>query len=1362
MNNYAKSLCFLIFFNLLSICYAQTESNFIKLNNRFPVGTSFTEDHLGYMVFTEGNNIYRYNGYDFIDKPLSTVFGNDFTQDKNFLLSKDTKENLWISSFKGELVKIATNGEKTSYKEFIKNNNNNEQILSIKPKDNNVWFGSASGVLYNYNLDSNKIAQVFKLPKKEDRQQAIVAIAITSPDEVWVSTKEGSIYNYSIRANSLEIFNEFVTKANQNILVTNDNQGHLWIATELNGLYCYDPEKNLFKQYDITKDGKTSKHHMFTSIFCDSSGNIWAGTDGDGLYNINCNNGKLTLFTHKEDNKFSISDNTILNIVEDSKNNIWALSKKRVINILPKNTNKIRHFNGQENEATTKILSVLKSTDGTTYLGTDGKGLNKVSRNNKKTQFNPHQKGDKFFEGRYIQTMAEDGNGNIWLGTYQNGLWVYNPKTNLFRKIHSTKAPSPDIRTIFKDSKNRIWVALSNTLNVYNSDQQLLATFNYNDNGLFGKTCMAINEDEHGTIWIGLNINKLYSFNENPEDLKKSYFTKHNFFIENPEDLRHPNVHAIKPDYQGSLWILTSLGKLIKYNLKSHSFESYADNKHLRSIFIASVLVDDPDNLWLSSTNGIHHYNIKKDELRSYYHTDGFHNISFVRRSDFKDSHGILYFGGDNGANAFLPSEIEKNDTAAKLYLNDIEILNKPAGNIIPDQVKNGVEYVKDLQLSYDQSSFSFKFSALGNLINTDYHYAYRLNGFDNEWIASRDLRTATYTNIPYGNYTFEVKAGTKIDEWNIEPISINLFIKPPWWHSPLAYVLYFILGSLIMYSIMVWLKLKNKLRIETWQNNKEKELYALKMNFFAKMSHEIQTPLTLIMGPISDMLKRANDNGNELLNQRLMMINNNARRLSRIAMELMTVRNKELGKLRVYASKNNLVKDLKRIALSFSEQARFKNINFIQQFPQHDINIWYDIDKIEHVIYNLISNAFKFTPAEGTISLRVVFHEMDELVKIMVQDSGPGIPKDELQDVFKLFYQSDLGKHNRGIGIGLALTKELIDLHKGEINVTSSPENGTCFCVKLSSKDNIFTEDEKIFTKDSTMISDSIEDEFKTLETNFIIKINQESSKKHTLLIVEDNIEMQMFLRDVLSSNFNLLIAANGKEGISLAEKQNPDLIISDIMMPIIDGLEMCKHLQKKKATAHIPIILLTAENSSYAKIKGLQTGAIEYIKKPFNFYELQLKINNILKTKENTISKYKSDVISNPDNIKEPTKDDLFMKRLIKELNKQLENPEFKLEDLPKVFNMSYSVIYRKFQEISGKTLIDLVKSLRLKRAAILISQNGYSISEVAYMVGYKDPKYFTKSFKEEFGIPPASFKRESKNIDSEALAKKYKLPS
>ncbi len=1354
----------IVFVNAIS--FSQEKSNFIKLDQNFFGNSNIVEDHLGFIRVFGSGGLYKYDGYNFSLTPFTSLFGSDYTRDRDFLMIKDNNNNIWISSFNGELTKIEIDGINTSYKDAVLNNKKPQQISAMKAYTKDVWFGSVNGILYKYDYASSKIDSIITLPRINDLPQRIENIAITNPEKIWLSTFNGKVYSYSLKTNTLEALKLPLKEKAQIIRVENDKNGGLWIATELDGLFRYNPkEKDSFKQYNNIDASKTSlKHHMYISIFCDNSGIIWVGTDGDGLYSINPENNKITVFKHEETNKFSISSNTIGNISEDSKGNIWIVAKRGEINILPKNNNIIKYYNGLENNTPTTVLSILKSSDKSLWLGTDGKGLNRVFPDETKVQYDINKKDKYFFEGRYIQNILEDEKGNIWIGTYQKGLWVYNKKSDTFTKIatsNSTGTYSPDIRALFKDSKNRIWAASSNSINIFSDNQKLLTIFDYDDNGLFGNISMAINEDENKEIWVGINPNKLFKFNENLIDINKSYFTKYNYFLKQENDSRNYNIHSLMPDYKGSLWILCASGMLIKFNIKDNTYESFVNKDHFEDINVSSILIEDYNNLWISSNKGLHHYNIGNDTFKSFYKIDGFQSNSFTRRSAYKEINGTMYFGSEDGVNSFFPPELNKEEIDAKLYINNIEILNKPARLIIGDQIKGGVEYVKNLNLNSNQSSFSFQFSAIDNVINPNYHYAYKLNGFDTDWITPKNDRIASYTNIPYGNYTFEVKAGAKKGEWDIAPIKVGIYIKPPWWLSKIAYIIYLVCGLLLVYGIVIWGRLKSKLAKEAWQNNKEKELYALKMNFFAKMSHEIQTPLTLISGPIGDMLERASANGNQLLKQRLQIISNNANRLSRIAMELMTVRNKELGKLRLFASKNNLIDDLKRIALSFSEQARFKNIDFIQEYPEDIVNIWYDKDKIEHIIYNLLSNAFKFTPKEGTISLKTDFNLKDDFVEISVTDSGPGISKEELEDIFKLFYQTDVGKHNKGIGIGLALTKELISLHKGEINVDSSPEFGTCFSVKLSTRDDIFSDDEKVFVENPGLISDSLETDFSLLEKEFDLKTNSTNSKKtHTLLIVEDNIEMQIFLRDVLSDTYNLLMAENGKEGIILAEKNNPDLIISDIMMPVMDGIEMSKKLQKKKSTSHIPIILLTAKNSTPTKLAGLKSGAIEYIIKPFNFHELSLKLKNIIASKEKVLSKYKTDRLSAPAEIKELSKDDAFIKDLVEELQKQIENPNFKLEELSKSLNMSYSVIYRKCQDITGKTLVEFVRSMRMKKAALLIINNGYNISEASYIVGYKDRKYFTKCFKDEFGVPPTVFKREVKNKDAQKIIEKYKI--
>ncbi|MCK0158030.1 ATP-binding protein [Cellulophaga sp. F20128] len=1338
-------LCISVLLLYTSFVIAQNESNFLHLEETFYGNSQIIEDSLGYIWISNSDGLYKYDGYDFSFVPYQNIFKGKYSSNQKFLLQKDNNENIWIAVYGGKLTKL--NSQYTEESLLIELNNAPKHTTAITPHEKDVWFGSKEGSIYRYDEKNTTIRSLFTLPKNNGFAQTILSIAFTSTYEMWISTDHGKVYQHIINTDILKELKSPLTHKKQDIKLTSDLSGKLWIATELEGLYSYYPNFGEFTQFNPPE--KNGSHDLFLYVYAGKNNNIWAGTDGNGLYKINSETNAVTIFKHEEINKFSISNNTVTFINEDSYGNIWTVAKKGQINILPNNANKIKYYNGLENNTPTSVLSILKSEDGSTWIGTDGKGLNRVFTNGTKIQYDSSKKGNNFFKGRYIQGLIEDKDKNIWIATYLNGLWKFDTSTKRFTEIKTqstTGIYSPDVRHLFKDTKDRIWVSTAAGVHVFSSPTELLATFDYNTNGFLGTVSQAINEDENGTVWLGVNNGGLFEFVENQSNFAMSSFKSHSYYSK--EEIKHNNydIAVIKPDYNGNLWLLSDSGFLIRYTISSKTAESFLTNQNLENIDISAILIMDPNNLWISSKNGIHNYILDTGDLKSFYTTDGLQGNTFLKRSAYKDRTGKLYFGGEDGMNTFYTEDMHTKEPNAKIYINAIEVLNKPVQQILQNKITLPIENLTKLDLASKHSSFSFQFSAIDNVLNSNYHYAYRLKGFDKNWITTKKNRIATYTNIPSGSYVFEVKAGSKRGEWNIEATQIKVNIKPTFWGSIWAYILYIILSCLIIIGISYWLSLKKEIRKKAWQNEKDKELYALKMNFFAKMSHEIQTPLTLILGPIDDMLHRAVTNNNELLKQRLFILKNNAKRLSRIATELMTIRNKELGTLKVLASRNNLTEHLKEIALSFSEQARFKNIHFIKEYStKEDLFIWYDSDKIEHVLYNLLSNAFKFTPRNGTITLKT--HLVKDTLEISVEDSGPGIPKNELEDIFKLFYQSELGKHQKGLGIGLALTKELISLHHGEIKVTSSAEKGTCFTVAISAADNVFSEDEKISPEAIFESTSKLYTDIENYEVDLLPAMPESKEKTHTLLIVEDNVEMQIFLKDVFKNRYHLLLAENGKEGLKLAERNKPDLIISDLMMPIMDGIDMCKSLQKNKATQHIPVILLTAKNSFKSKLSGLESGAVAYIEKPFNFHELILKVNNIISTREKTISKYKTDLISSPKKIDAKSKDELFMEELVTELNNQLENTDFKLEDLPNTLNMSYSAIYRRCHDLTGKTLVEFFRSLRLNKAAILIKEQGYNISEAGYMVGYKDTKYFAKCFKEEFGESPGKLKRNAK---------------
>jgi signal transduction histidine kinase/DNA-binding response OmpR family regulator/ligand-binding sensor domain-containing protein len=1352
-----KRLLFLGFTTWFSsFLYGQNQTNFNHispvLNNKVISITQTEQDALGYMWMLFENGILKYDGYDYKLIKNKNLFSKWQPTDIIKNIISDTEKNIWLISESGLVSKYDSNhGTYEDISSIIA-----EPIQKIRAKEGSVWLLTKNNILYRY-TDSkiDKIASIFNYITP---RETVKDMDLTNPNEVFLTTDTGRLYHYEIKSKEL---NELVGSFSGfpgNLILTSDKNNRLWIGTDSFGFFIYDTIKKEFIQDTFFNNEKFKvDNELFLSVFFDSNGYIWGGTDGGGLYKIDSNTGEINVFTKQDSNQSSLGSNTILNISEDNHKNIWVSTNYGKLNVLPFKNKNIGYHEGSSNKTPQRVLSIFKSSKGTLWIGTDGSGLTKVSTNSKNAVISEsHYLNNIDLNRYYVQSIIEDSNANIWFGTYKNGLFFHDTHKNIFKKIriiNSKNQEGKDVRTIFKDSKNRIWVGSNTSLNVYSSKLNLLAVFDVTPYNLEGNVLQSIIEDQNGVIWLG-SKKHLFRLKENLTNLQNSTFSKQSNYETN--SIKIKGVMHIAIGNPNELWLISNDGKLFNFNTKSKTYSTINHIESINDVLITAVIVDD-NNLWLSSNNGIICFNTKNYTTKIYYNTDGLQDNTFLPRSAFKDSEGILYFGNTKGLNYFNPKTLKKEKSYAKLYINKVEVLNQPIDSLLPLQVASGTYNLESLDLKNNQSSFSFRFSAIDNILNPKYYYAYRLKGFDKDWITNHPERLATYTNIPAGDYTFEVKASTKTDSWDISTKQINISIEQPFSNKPIAYILYLCGILLITYAIRRWYLLKKKMLLEKVSHKKENELHDLKMTFFAKMSHEIQTPITLILGPIENMFSLAGQNGDLLLKQRLKIISNNAKRLSKIARELTLVRNKELGTLQLLVTKNNLWINIEEIYLSFKELARIKQIDFVINCPKSLFDTWYDKEKIEHIIYNLLSNAFKFTPKEGYIQLNVVPTNSKKSIKMSVIDSGPGIKKEELDTIFELFYQSTIGKKNKGSGIGLALTKELIDLHKGKIEVESIPNEGTTFTVTIPITEDAYAESERITTSDSEIPNTNTQTQ---ANDNNLKDKEKLSSNKKTILIVEDNYELQSFLKELLILKYNIILAENGEEGYYYAKSNFPDLILSDIMMPKLDGIEMCKKLQSDSLTKHIPVVLLTAKNSTNSKILGLKSGAIEYINKPFNTNELLLKVKNIIASKEHIISKYRKEAISHPEVLLDKSQDELFLENLVSNINLRLEDANFKLEELAESLNMSYSRLYRKCKSLTGSSLLDFVRLLRLKKAAILIAKYGFNISEAAFKTGFNDPKYFSKCFKRHFKLTPGDFKKEAQETDINSYLKKYSI--
>lgn len=1348
-----STICLLLF----TTTYAQNVVNFNhispSINNKQVTVKKTIQDNWGNILMVCSEGILKYDGYDYYLTKNEHIFPNIKPNDeiKDIIKIKDT--NFLIRTRNGLLSEF---DHKTGvYKNLNESILENILVSAVYYNNNIIWLTSTDGNFYRYKNEQLELLTTLKHHQRKINN--VIDLKVNDfNNQVYIGTKNGKVFNYSLEKELLTEITGPFTNYPGIIVLTIDDFNRLWIGTETHGLFVYDLSKKVFIQKGLFTDNNQDIHQgLFLTLFKDSSGNIWAGTDGNGLFRINPKTGQTTVFTKQEKISLSLSSNTVLDINEDHNKNIWVATNYGSLNIITKTNENINYLSGSENDNPVRILSIYKDQNKL-WIGTDGWGIKKVTfkedGSKLKEQFFKPEGQNKGF---YVQSITADSKGNIWFGTYKNGLWIYDINKKVFSQLpiyNSQNHRATDVRTVFTDSKNRIWISSNVSLNIYSPNKEILASFEQNTKGLNETIVESIIEDSRNNIWLGVFNSGLNRFEENKRNL--NYSTFKNYTQYNVDNVfNFSSVRSIALGTKNKLWLISNHGKMLSFNTETNTYQNYNEYiKDTEQIF-NGVLIDDNGEIWLSSNNGIYHFNPINKKLKTYHLMDGLQSNSFMSRSTFKDDKGILYFGGIKGLNYFSPTKISKISTTGQLQIQQIEILNQSIESFPTFKNNLPIANLSKLNLEYKQSSFSFKFSAVGNIVNPNYFYAYRLKGFDDNWITNHPERIATYTNIPPGNYTFEVKAGTKTGVWDIPVKKVDIVINQPWWFSTTAFIIYFILLGVFIYLLKRWYDLKKRIFLQKVVHKKEKEVHKSKIAFFTKMSHEIQTPLTLILSPINDMRKKATESGNLLLEEQLQIIANNAMRLSKTARYLTLLRENEADKLKLTVSENNLSHHINTIKLSFKELARKKHIDFEAQISEGLLCVWYDKEKLEHVLYNFLSNAFKFTPNDGRILIKVTTIKNNTKVSIAVKNTGSLISKKELDKIFKLFYQIKEGK---GTGIGLALSKELTTLHKGEIKVKSNKKTGTVFSMVVPITEDAYTNDEKLILEEPVNLFTTVP-VFQKANNDAVTTIDK---SQKTIIIIEDNIELQNFLKNSFNKQYNIILADDGEDGYSKSCKHIPDLIISDVMMPKLDGIAMCKKLQKNKATQHIPIIILTAKYSTNSKISGLESGAIEYLYKPFNMQELFLKVNNILANKEHIITEYRKEIINNPKVAIEKSEDEKFVEELVSIINSKLNDSKLKVEDIATALNMSYSTLYRKCLSITGKSVLDFITELRLKKAAILLVKYNYSISDTAFLTGFNDPKYFSKSFKRLFNKTPMKFKKEAQLIGTEKHLKDHNV--
>ena len=1146
-----------------------------------------------------------------------------------------------------------------------------------------------------------------------DKNFKKLAIAVDKEQHIWVAGN-GILLNYDTQTGKKLNLNsshrkEIAIQQAQQLMI--DNTNILWLGTLNHGLYKMDLENNTFlnsNEFSNNSEKQSPVFHEYPILtMCeDSKGDIWLGTQGKG---------GLAILKGKE------IESTLLN----KSNKSW------VYNYLAKTNTQF------DDEDFFEIKRLMNDSEDNIWVGAKT-GLSKITFKNNSETFDIQKFNDiKDKQGKLIKNsvfaIEEDGMGNIWVGYWKKGI----------AKI-----------TFDKQSETYTSINYQNEFN--------------NINSLSNNFVRDILEDSNGDIWVGTirGLNKLKQ-----DDAGNIAFTSYLNDSENKNSLSNNYVLDIFKASDGHLYVGTFGGGLNQIEISNNTlnFKQYTTNEGLPSDVIYQIKEDKQGNIWMLHVREISKLNPATGEITYFENQDGINVSEFKDNAMLLTTSGVMLCGGVNGITFFQPDKLSVNEIKPQLIISDFKLFNEIVqpleernGKVI---LKNSIDETKKIVLPYNLNSMEFVFSSLHFSNPEKNQYKYILEGFDEKWQYSKgnERRFASYTNVPPGDYIFKVYGSNSIGIWTDEPKEISVVINKPWYLTTLAIFLFSVLTFVVIYSFVKirlnQIRLKSKLDIESAVHENSEEMNKMKLQFFTNISHELRTPLTLIVGPLSQIMNgQANTKDIPKLNS---IMYKNSNRLLKLINQLLDFRKAESGNLNLIVQNDELVSFVGEVFAAFEDIALEKEIKFLFLSPKNELDAWFDNDKIEKILYNLLSNAFKFTPnGKGiTVSLEKETVNNEDYAIIKVIDFGIGIPKEELVSIFDRFYQTKKENNviNVGSGLGLAYTKHLVEIHKGKINIESEFHKGTICTVTIPiskaaySNNSIIELQPQKYDFKYTKIGVDVIKENQLIPKKSIKSVKEHSKETPLLLIVEDNKELQDYLVTFFSYDYRILTANNGKEGLEQAIKNIPSIIISDLMMPKMNGIEMCKKLKTDINTSHIPILILTAKAGLENEKEGLETGADEFILKPFNIEVLKLRLDNIIRTKQLWIKKFRTN--SNSKSWKELSNklDQKFLEKSINIIKKNLDNTEFSVEKFALEIGMSRSSLFLKLKSITGQSTSEFIRTIRLKRAAKFIESGKYSITEIIYMVGFSDPKYFRTCFKKHFGSTPSSYFSNFKKIVS-----------
>lgn len=1392
---YCCLLCVRIFAQPEDYIFAHVDVTNGLSNNHI---TDVYKDTRGFMWFGTVAGLNRYDGYQFRvfkhdDRDPHSIVDNYIEQ-----IFEGPGGRMWVESRKRRFNLYDANLDRfdPDYGAYLRGLGlPGSELLTIVPSAKGYWFIYRDSGLYHYIKGGGIVAVK---PGGTHPGSALgdgltpTPVAAAREDgngDCWVIHEGGLLEKIDGRSHrvvfrSTALMSEFGDMPVTACLLFIDRDNDLWITSNgvFKGTLFYRPATRKVRHFALDVGERRLNSNIVLTALQDGKGLIWLATDHGGVDIIDKRTWDVRFVVHIEDDNKSIAGNSITTLYRDNSGTVWLGTYKSGISYYHQDNFQFPQYRQMPHMPGTlsydDVNGFVEDAAGNIWIAANGGGLIYFDR--KRNTFrqwlhDPRNPGSLC--SNILVNLLLDKEGKLWIGTYFGGLDCFDGKTfTHYRHRDDDPYSLADDRVmcLCEDAEHQLWVGTL-AAGMDRLDRRRKVFYHYRaelPNSIHNDYVSSIITDSHDNLWVGTGYG--IDVLEKSTGLIRHYG--------NPEaQLSSDNVTWLFMDSQERLWAGTREG-LDVLNPDGKTFQRFTTEDGLPDNTIRDILEDSAHRIWVSTPNGLSRimvysvgsHSSLRVHCRNFREQDGLQAREFNERSGLATRDGYFLFGGPNGFNIFRPEDIAPEKKAPPIVLTGLDVFDR---SVHVDDTTNGhvilrraLNETRSITLGPRDNVFSIEFASLGYIPNASNKYAYTLEGFNNSWLMTDGrTRKATYTNLDAGEYTFRVRATDEDGQWYDKVAVIRIIILPPWWKTPWAYSLYVLLlaASLYLWRRMMLQRARVRFALENERRETRRmhEMDMMKIRFFTNMSHELRTPLSLILAPVEKLLSRpagaaagaglATPGGSTRAGagfsddprQQYELIRRNARRLLHLVNQLLDFRKMEVNELKLHLREGDVIKFVKETSLSFVDLAEKKNIAFDYTEDRRSLITRFDHDKLERILFNLLSNAFKFTAENGSVrvSVKTTLRADDLLLRVSIRDTGIGIASDKQEKIFERFFQSELPETilNQGSGIGLSITQEFVRMHQGRMWVESELNQGSCFTVELpfqvvevaGSPVGGFAAGGTAGSVGSGIAADTPG------------AVGTAPADAPTILIVEDNEDFRFYLKDNLRAHYKIVEASDGIEGWKKVLSAHPALVVSDISMPHMDGIELCKKIRNDERTCQIPVVLLTAMTGETVELQGLQTGATDYISKPFNFEVLQSKIRNIIQHHATVRKTYQRQIQAGPTPVAPASADDLFLREVLAYIEKEMSNPELSVEELSARFHTSRSTFYKRVVLLTGKTPVEFIRHIRLRRAAELLEKSQMNVAEIAYEVGFNNPKYFTQYFKTEFGCIPSAYRSNTK---------------